>query len=93
MCWRGAPFRIHVQRRRQAAAAAPLLTVVERTRGDQPVPPACWFPLRQFTAGKTVDFPELLSQSRLSKASCFILRDNAMDDELIYIPNDNKKNY
>ena len=73
--WRGAPFRIHVQRRRQAAAAAPLLTVVERTRGDQPVPPARWFPLRQFTAGKTVDFPELLSQSRLSKASCFILRD------------------
>ena len=64
-----------MQRRRQAAAAAPLLTIVERTRGEQQVPPARWFTTRQSTAGKDVDFPELLSQTRLSKASCFILRD------------------
>jgi hypothetical protein len=64
-----------VQRRRQAAAATPLLTVVERTRGEQQVSPARWFPTRQSTAGKDVDVPELLLQTRLSKASCFILRD------------------
>ena len=73
--WRGDSFRIHVQRRRQAAAATPLLTIVDRTRGTLQVSPARWFPTRQSTAGKDANFPELLSQTRLSKASCYILRD------------------
>ena len=68
--WRGGPFHIHVQRRRQAAAAVPLLTIVERrTRGEQQVPPTRWFPKRRSTAGKEVDFPELLSQTRAAQQS------------------------
>ena len=65
--WRGDSFRIHVQRRRQAAAAAPLLTIVDRTRGKQQVSPARWFPTRQSSAGKDTNFPELLRRRALAK--------------------------